>query len=128
MRVVVLAAVATMISMPTAMAQLDPPPEFPADVLVLIQSELDYLEVAGHRISIDLKEVLPEQALEQIGKKARISIDVRGTFSKKPRLTVSFADATVKEILEWFAEEAPVYYKAEWPNKLVVIIPSKDAE
>lgn len=125
MRVVVLAAVATMLTMPATMAQLDPPPDFPIDVLVLIQTELDYLEVASQQISIDFKETLPERALEDIGKKARISIDVRGRLAKTPQLTASFTATPVKEILKWFAEETLVHYKVQWPDKLLVIVPSK---
>jgi hypothetical protein len=98
-------------------AQYDPP---------LIQSELDYLAVASRRVSLDFKELQPKEVLGQIGKKAKLDIEVHGLLPKEPRLTKSFANATVKEILSWYAREVPVIYKAEGSEKLVVLVNTQD--
>ena len=123
MRVMILAASLTLIPVSTALPQSGAPVDFPADVLVLVQSELDHLEGAGQQISIDFDKVLPEKALAQIGKKAGLSIEVRGTLPKEPRITKSFTAATVKEILTWYAVTVPVVYKAESADKLAVLVP-----
>ena len=98
-------------------AQYDPP---------LIQSELDYLAVANRRVSLDFKGLQPKEILEQIGDKVTLDIEVRGLLPKEPRLTKSFANATVKEILSWYAREVPVIYKAKGSEKLVVLVNTQD--
>jgi hypothetical protein len=94
-------------------AQYDPP---------LIQSELDYLAVSSRRVSLDFKELEPKKTLEQIGDKVKLDIEVRGFLPNEPRLTKVFVNATVKEILSWYAREVPVIYKAEGSEKLVVLV------
>jgi hypothetical protein len=87
----------------------------------LIQSELDHLEAASRRITIELKDLSPSEALKRIGKAASLSIEVRGLLPQATKLEKSFEEATVKEILAWFAGEVPVLYRAEESGKLLVL-------
>ena len=64
----------------------------------------------------------PKEILEQVRDKVKLAIEVRGLLPKEPRLTKSFVNATVKEILSWYAREVPVIYKAEGSKKLVVLV------
>ncbi len=120
MRVMIVAVILTAIPGSTVVAQSDNTSDFPSRLMLLIQSELDYLEVATLKISVDFDKVAPKKALTQIGARAGLSIVVHGTLPKEPRLTRSFEDATVKEVLTWYAGAIPVAYKAEGPNKLTV--------
>ena len=86
----------------------DPYPQ--DDVFLLVQSELNYLKAGDRRIDIDIKESSPEDALQQIRKKAQLVVEVKGDLPKTPTLTVTFRDATVKEVLKWFAEKVAVVY------------------
>jgi len=121
MKAVVLAASLVIVLATNVVAQTDAPYDPP-----LIQSELDYLAVAGRRVSLDFKELQPKEVLEQIGEKVKLDIQVRGLLPKEPRLTKSFANATVKEILSWYAREVPVIYKAKNSEKLVVLVNTED--
>jgi len=120
MRGMIVAVILTAIPGSTVVAQSDNTSDFPSRLMLLIQSELDYLEVATLKISVDFDKVEPKKALAQIGARAGLSIEVHGTLPKEPRLTRSFEDATVKEVLTWYAGAIPVAYKAEGPNKLTV--------
>ncbi len=91
------------------------------DGLLLVQSELDYLKVGDRRISIDIKESSPRDALKQIRKKAQFVVEVKGDLPKTPTLTVTFRDATVKEVLKWFAEKVGVVYSVDRGGKLLVL-------
>ncbi len=93
----------------------------PDDGLLLVQSELDYLKVGDRRISIDIKESSPRDALQQIRKKAQLAVEVKGDLPKTPTLTVTFRDATVKEVLKWFAEKVGVVYSVDRGEKLLVL-------
>ncbi len=97
----------------------DPYP--PGDVFLLVQSELDYLKGGDRRISIDIKESSPRDALQQIRKKAQRVVEVKGDLPKTPTLTVTFRDATVKEVLKWFAEKVGVVYSVDRGEKLLVL-------
>ena len=119
MRVMIVAVILTAIPGSTVVAQSDNTSDFRS--MLLVQSELDYLEVATLKISVDFDKVAPKKALAQIGARAGLSIEVHGTLPKEPRLTRSFEDATVKEVLTWYAGAIPVVYKAEGPNKLTVL-------
>jgi hypothetical protein len=121
MRTLIVAVVFALLSVSTSFAQASDQLEPPGDALLLVQSELEYLEVANQRISIDFKEASPEKALEQIGKKLPLVIEIQRTLPEEPKLTRSFRDAKVKEILQWFASEVSVSYHAERPNKLLVL-------
>lgn len=97
-------------------AQGDPP----GDVQLLIQSELDYLEAGSRRMTIEIKGATPEVALEKIGKRAQLEITVRGTLPGRPKLTAVFRQATVKDVLKWFADETGVVYRVDSGDKLSV--------
>ncbi len=97
----------------------DPYP--PGDVFLLVQSELDYLTAGDRRISIDIKASSPRDALQQIRKKAQLVVEVKGDLPKTPTLTVTFRDATVKEVLKWFAEKVGVVYSVDRGEKLLVL-------
>ncbi len=102
----------------------DPYP--PGDVFLLVQSELDYLKAGDRRISIDIKESSPRDALQQIRKKAQLVVEVKGDLPKTPTLTVTFRDATVKEVLKWFAEKVGVVYSVDRGGKLLVLPAPRD--
>jgi hypothetical protein len=90
------------------------------DVLLLIQSELDYLEAGDRRISVEIREASPDDALKEIGRKAQLTIRVKGSLPKTPRLTATFRDATVKEVLKWFAKKVGVVYRVDPGDELLV--------
>ena len=104
-----------------AAAQTSGDPYPPGDVFLLVQSELDYLKAGDRRISIDIKESSPRDALQQIRKKAQFVVEVKGDLPKTPTLTVTFRDATVKEVLKWFAEKVDVVYSVDRGGKLLVL-------
>jgi hypothetical protein len=103
---------------------LEPAPEMevPQDVLVLVQSELDYLAAAERAITLEVERAVPAAVLEQIAARSGLVIDVRGTLPPKALLTSSFRDTKTKTVLAWFAEQVPVAFKAEPPNRLLVIV------
>ncbi len=103
-----------------AVAQTSGDPYPPGDVFLLVQSELDYLKAGDRRINIDIKESSPRNALEQIRKKAQLVVEVKDDLPKTPTLTVTFRDATVKEVLKWFAEKVGVLYRVKGGDKLLV--------
>ncbi len=103
-----------------AAAQTSGDPYPPGDVFLLVQSELDYLKAGDRRISIDIKASSPRDALQQIRKKAQLVVEVKGDLPKTPTLTVTFRDATVKEVLKWFAKKVGVLYRVDPGDKLVV--------
>ena len=121
MRTLIVAVVFALLPVSISFAQAGDQLEPPGDALLLVQSELEYLEVANHRISIDFKGASPEKAPEQIGKKSPLVIEIQCTLPEEPKLTRSFRDATVKAILQWLAKEVSVSYHAERPNKLIVL-------
>lgn len=121
MRALILAVSLAAMHVPIVLAQSGDAEDFPSGVLLLIQSELDYLEVADREISLSLDKAEPDRALRQIAAAAGLSIELDGTLPKKPALTRSFEKATVKEVLTWYAREIPVVYKAKNPDTLVII-------
>ncbi len=104
-----------------AAAQTSSDPYPSGDVFLLVQSELDYLKARDRRISIDIKESSPRDALQQIRKKAQLVVEVKGDLPKTPTLTVTFRDATGKEVLKWFAEKVGVLYSVDRGEKLLVL-------
>jgi hypothetical protein len=104
------------------MAQSMEERDFPADVLILIQSELDYLDCADREIRIELDEATPAEALRRIGSAAGLTIEVDGTLPEVPKLSKSFENASVKEVLTWYASRVPVLYKTKSVRKLVVLV------
>lgn len=96
--------------------------------MLLIQSELDYVDVAGQRISIDFREASPALVLSTLEKKTGLSIEIHGRLREEPRLTATFRFATVKRVLEWFARETGVCYRAEGPHKLLVLVPMAQSD
>ena len=97
----------------------DPYP--PDDMFLLVHSELDYLEAGYRRISMDIKASSPKDALQQIRKKAKLVVEVKGDLPETPILTSTFRDATVKEVLKWFAEKVGVLYRVDPGDKLLVL-------
>ena len=121
MPALILALVLTLLLAPAAIAQSEDSIEPPSSLLLLVHSELEYLSVANHRISIEFKNASPVVALRQLSKKARLSFEVRNTLPNEAKLTASFRDVTVKEVLDWFAEETDVFYRVEQPDRLLVL-------
>ncbi|MBD3868949.1 MAG: hypothetical protein IFK94_12545 [Acidobacteria bacterium] len=121
MRVLVVAISLAVMSIPIVIAQPTDANDIPPDVLLLIQSELDYLEGSDREISLTLDQADPHQAIKQIAATAGLSIEVDGILPMKPTLTKSFENATVKDVLTWYASEVKVIYKAKSPDRLVVI-------
>ena len=121
MPALILALVLTLLLAPAAIAQSEDSIEPPSSLLLLVHSELEYLTVANHRISIEFKNAPPAVALRQLSKKARLRIEVRDTLPNETKLTASFRDVTVKEVLEWFAKETDVFYRVEQPDRLLVL-------
>jgi hypothetical protein len=103
------------------LAQSDPVEEMPVDVMLLVQSELDYLKAAQREIDVELDGATPTEALSRIGEKAGLTIKVHGKPPRELKLTRSFEGATLKEVLTWYAREVPVAYRAEGPEKLTVV-------
>ncbi len=100
MPALILAVVFALLLAPAAIAQSEDSIEPPRSLLLLVHSELEYLAVANHRISIEFKNAPPVVALRQLSKKARLPIEVRDTLPTETKLTASFRDVTVKEVLE----------------------------
>ena len=96
------------------------------DGFLLVQSELNYLTAGDRRISIDIKESSPKDALQQIRKKAQLNVEVKGDLPKTPTLTVSFRDATVKEVLKWFAEKAGVVFAVVDRGEKLLVLPAPE--
>ena len=101
-------------------ARSDDRPEPPGSALLLVQSELDSLEVAGARIDIDFEDAPPDAVLRQLERHTALIIEIQGVLPDQGPLARSFRGATVKEILEWLAAEVPVLYRAENPDRLQV--------
>jgi hypothetical protein len=127
MRTKVLAIVVSLSLVSAAAAQSDDPLERPPGLLLLVQSELDALSAASKRISVEFEEASPAQVLKEVGKKARILLEVRGDLPEEPKLSAIFSDETVKEILTWYARETSVVYRAESPDKLIVVVRPEEA-
>jgi len=115
-----LAVLALMMLSSVAAAQSPPREDPPGDVGLLIQSELDYLEAGSRRISFEVKDESPGVTLEKLGKKVPLEITVKGTLPAEPKLTTTFREATVKEVLKWFADETGVVYRVDRGDKLTV--------
>jgi hypothetical protein len=96
--------------------------EPPADFLVLVQSETDHLPAARRTITLTLRDAEPAAALREVGEAAGLVLEVRGALPDRPLLSAAYRDVETKAVLEWFAESVPVYYRAEPPNKLWVIV------
>lgn len=79
MPALILALVFTLLLAPAAIAQSEDSIEPPSSLFLLVHSELEYLVVANHRISIEFKNASPAVALRQLSKKARLRIEVRDT-------------------------------------------------
>ena len=103
-----------------AAAQTSDDPYPPDDLFLLVQSELNYLKAGDRRISIDIKESSPKDALQQIRRKAKLVIEVKGDLPETPLLTSTFREATVKEVLKWFAEKVGVLYRVDPGDRLLV--------
>ena len=111
-----------------AAAQTSDDPYPPDDLFLLVQSELNYLKAGDRRISIDIKESSPKDALQQIRRKAKLVIEVIGDLPETPLLTSTHREATVKEVLKWFAEKVGVLYRVDPGDKLLVFpAPRKSA-
>jgi cytochrome c-type biogenesis protein CcmE len=121
MRVIVVAISFAVISIPIVIAQPADANDIPSDALLLIHSELDYLEVADREISLTLDRANPHHAIKQIATTAGLSIEVDGILPMEPTLTKSFENSTVKDVLTWYASEVKVMYKAISPDRLVII-------
>ena len=121
MRALVIAVGLVATSVPIVSAQSGDANDFPSDVLLLTQSEVDYLEDAGREISLALVKAKPDQALKQIARIAGLALEIEGTLPRRPALTKSFENATVKEVLTWYAGEVPVVYRAKDRSTLVVV-------
>ena len=89
--------------------------------LLLVQSELDYLPAAKRPVTLQVDKAQPAVFLDIIRKHAGLTIEVRGTMPAHPGLSGSFRDAEAKEVLDWFWRELRVSFKAEPPNKLLII-------
>lgn len=87
---------------------------------LLIQSELAHLEGSDRRIQVEIKNATPEAALRRIRKAARLVIQVEGELPKTPVLTGTFEDATLEEVLKWFAERVDVVYRVDGKDRLRV--------
>lgn len=108
----------------TAIAQRDEPRQETPDGLLLIQSELSYLENADRPIELEIKNATPVHALQQIGRATGITIEVQGELPSKPMLTATFRDVPAQEVLEWFSDEVQVIYRAESSRELMVFVAS----
>ena len=69
-----------------------------------------HLEAGPRRINFEVKDESPDVTLEKLGKKVPLEITVKGTLPAKPKLTATFREATVKEVLKWFADETGVVF------------------
>jgi len=104
-----------------AAAQTFDDPYPPGDLFLLVQSELSYLKAGDRRISIDIKESSPGDALKQIRKKAQLVLEVKVDLPETPMPTATFHDVRVKDVLEWFAEKVGVIYKVDRGERLLVL-------
>ncbi len=80
--------------------------------------------IGNRRISIDVKDAYPDDVLKKIGKKAQLVVEVKGDLPKTPTLTVTFRDATVKEVLKWFAEKVDVVYTVVDRGEKLLVLPA----
>jgi hypothetical protein len=117
-----LLAIAATLALAPAAAQPVADPEPPGDVQLLVHSELDYLAAADRLITVEAAKATPAAVLDQIRKKSGLTIDVQGALAARPLLSPSFRDAKAETVLVWFAEQIPVSFKAEPPNRLLVIV------
>lgn len=122
MRFLIFPTAIALLPLSAATAQPTGPPDPPREVMLLIQSELDYLEVAARRVSIDFVEEPPARVLDRLGKTVPLNIAVVGRLPAERRLTATFRHATVRQVLEWFARQLDVYYSAEGPDELRVLV------
>jgi hypothetical protein len=122
MRLPILLAALVLLPLSAATAQPPGPPEPPGEVMLLVQSELDYLEAADRRVSIDFVEEPPARVLDRLGKTVPLDIAIVGRFPAERRLTATFRHATVRQVLGWFARQLDVYYSAEGPDELRVLV------
>ena len=123
-----LATLALTMLVSVAAAQAPTPEDPPGDALLLTQSELDYLEAGSRRVTIEVKRDSPTVTLEKIRKKTQLEITVKGTLPEKPKLTATFREATVREVLKWFAAETGVVYRVDRGDKLSVFPPPRKAD
>jgi hypothetical protein len=114
-------------SIPVLAAPVVPGPEIPDDALALVQSEVDYLPVAQRKISVEVREAVPATFLDAVRDATDLTIEVQGTLPTRPLLTASFKRTKTKKILAWFATQVPVTYKAQPPDKLIVIVDDETA-
>ena len=122
MRLSALPFVLALLPASSAIPQSTGPTEPRDGFMLLVQSELEHLEVAAHRISIDFRDEAPASVLDRLARKAKLSIEIQRGLPEARRLTATFRHATVREILEWFAREVEVDYRAERPDKLLVLM------
>ena len=125
MRFPILLTAIALLPLSAATAQPTEPPEPPRGVMLLVQSELDYLEVADRRVSFDFRGESPATVLGRLRKEVPLAIAIAGPLPAEHGLTATFRRATVKEVLEWFARQLDVCYRAEGPDRLLVLVPER---
>jgi hypothetical protein len=87
-----------------------------------VQSELDLLPATQRRVTILLKGVQPAEFLEKLRKDTGLKIEVTGKLPAGPALSATFRDAEARKVLTWFAQQLPVSFRAEPPDKLWVVV------
>ncbi len=93
----------------------------PGDEMLLVQSELDYLENADRRIDVKIEQATPAAALQVIRERSGLTIDVKGTLPAGPELTVSMRGVSVREVLKWYGKKVGAVYRVERGDRVVVI-------
>jgi hypothetical protein len=93
----------------------------PKHGFILVQSELDLLPAAKRRITLQVDKAQPAAVLEALRKESGLTIEVQGTLPARPMLSGSFRNAHAKELLDWFARQLWVTFRAEPPNTLWII-------
>jgi|RhiMethySRZTD1v2_1073278.scaffolds.fasta_scaffold18928_15 hypothetical protein len=89
--------------------------------MLLVQSELDYLPASKRPVTLQVDKAQPAVFLDILRKHAGLTIEVQGTLPVLPVVSGSFRDEETKELLNWFARQLRVSFKAEPPNKLLII-------
>jgi len=94
----------------------------PGNVHRLVQAELDYLLAARRPITLEVDGAEPAAVLQQIRERSGIVIEVQGLLPNQPMLSASYRDTQAKVVLEWFAQELPISFRAEPPNTLRIFV------
>jgi len=93
----------------------------PPRPMILVQSELDLLPASKRLVTLKVDDARPAAFLDLLRERSGLTIEVRGALPAEPTVSGTFREVEAKELLDWFARQVRVAYRAEPPNKLSII-------